>query len=54
MHARQPIASTVKIMTALLALEANKLNDLYLVPESATKIGEDSMEYIEISLALES
>ncbi|MBI3341709.1 D-alanyl-D-alanine carboxypeptidase [Candidatus Curtissbacteria bacterium] len=43
MHGRQPVASTVKIMTALLALEANKLNDLYLVPESATKIGEDSM-----------
>lgn len=40
---KQPIASTVKIMTALLALENNKLEDLFTVPLNATKIGEDSM-----------
>lgn len=43
LNAKQPVASTVKIMTALLALENNKLEDVFTVPENATKIGEDSM-----------
>ena len=40
---RLPAASTVKIMTALLALEKAKLSDEFEVSEDAAKIGEDSM-----------
>ena len=34
-HARLPMASTTKIMTALLALEISKLNELVTVPKEA-------------------
>lgn len=40
---RQPVASTVKIMTALLALKNAKLTDVFTVSESAAKVGENSM-----------
>ena len=39
-----PTASTIKIMTALLALEKRSLNDIFSVSEKAHKIGEDSMD----------
>jgi len=38
-----PVASTVKIMTALLALENTKPSDIYVVSEKAAKVGENSM-----------
>jgi len=38
-----PVASTVKIMTALVALENAKLTDIFTVSEKAAKVGEDSM-----------
>lgn len=41
--ARLPVASVVKIMTALVALEKNKLSDTFLVSEKAYRVGEDSM-----------
>lgn len=40
---RLPAASTVKIMTALLALERAKLSDEFEVSDGAAKVGEDSM-----------
>ena len=40
---RLPIASTVKIMTALVALENAKLKDTFLVSVKAAKVGENSM-----------
>lgn len=40
---RLPVASVVKIMTALVALERNKLSDTFTVSEKAAKIGENSM-----------
>lgn len=43
LHTRLPVASTVKIMTALLAFEGGKLTDVYIVSEKAAKIGENSM-----------
>ncbi len=42
-HNRQPVASTVKIMTALLALKNNKPEDVFTISESASKVGENSM-----------
>lgn len=42
-HARQPVASTVKIMTAILALTNKNLNDVFKVSEHASKVGENSM-----------
>lgn len=42
-HARQPVASTVKIMTALLALKNNDLKDVFAVSANAAKVGENSM-----------
>lgn len=44
-NARQklPIASTVKIMTALVALENAELSDEYTVSEEAAGVGENSM-----------
>lgn len=42
-NARLPAASTVKIMTALVALEKSKLEDIFVVSEKASKIGENSM-----------
>lgn len=42
-HKRQPVASTVKIMTALMALKYTKLTDVFTVSESAAKVGENSM-----------
>lgn len=38
-----PVASTVKIMTALIALENSDLSDTFLVSEKASKVGENSM-----------
>lgn len=43
MFARLPAASTIKIMTALLVLENNRLTDVFNVREEAAKVGEDSM-----------
>ncbi len=40
---RLPGASTIKIMTALVALEHAELDDIYAVSANASKIGEDSM-----------
>lgn len=40
---RLPIASTVKILTALVALENADLSDEYVVSEKAAKVGENSM-----------
>jgi len=40
---RLPAASTIKIMTALVALENKSINDLFTVSENAAKIGENSM-----------
>lgn len=40
---RLPVASTVKIMTALVALENAKLSDFFTVSEGAVKTGENSM-----------
>ena len=41
--ARLPVASVVKIMTALVALERGQLSDVYTVSEKASKVGENSM-----------
>lgn len=40
---RQAVASTVKIMAALVALEKAKLSDVFTVSEKASKVGENSM-----------
>jgi len=40
---RLPAASTIKIMTALVALENRSINDSFTVSENAAKIGENSM-----------
>ncbi|MBI2327416.1 D-alanyl-D-alanine carboxypeptidase [Candidatus Curtissbacteria bacterium] len=40
---RLPVASTVKIMTALSALESGKLSDVYTVSRRATEVGENTM-----------
>lgn len=40
---RLPVASTVKIMTALVALSNAKLSDFFTVSEGAVKTGENSM-----------
>src|SRR3989344_1480667 len=40
---RLPVASTVKIMTALATLENVKLTDTFAVSEKAEKVGENSM-----------
>lgn len=40
---RLPVASTVKIMTALVVFENSKLSDVFTVSGKAAKIGEDSM-----------
>lgn len=42
-HYRQPVASTVKIMTALLALHDAEPSDVFTVSENAAKVGENSM-----------
>jgi len=42
--ARLPVASDVKIMTALVALEKKKVSDMFTVSERAYKVGEDSMD----------
>ncbi len=42
-HARLPIASTTKIMTALLALESGKLDDTVVVSERASKTESSSL-----------
>lgn len=39
-----PVASVVKIMTALIALEKAKPSDVFTVSEKAYKVGEDSMD----------
>ncbi|MBI2598812.1 D-alanyl-D-alanine carboxypeptidase [Candidatus Curtissbacteria bacterium] len=41
---RLPVASTVKIMTALIALENRKLEDIFTVSENAYRAGENSMD----------
>lgn len=38
-----PAASTIKIMTALIALENAALDDVFTVSENASKVGENSM-----------
>lgn len=40
---RLPSASTIKIMTALIALESAGLSDTYVVSENASRVGENSM-----------
>ncbi len=40
---RLPMASTTKIMTAILAIEFGRLNDLYTVSEDAATVGGTSM-----------
>ena len=40
---RLPAASTIKIMTALVALENAKLSDKFVVSEKAAKVGENAM-----------
>lgn len=40
---RLPVASTVKVMTALLALEKSKPSDVFTVSQKASKVGENSM-----------
>lgn len=40
---RLPAASTIKIMTALLALDNKKLTDKFTVSKKAAEVGEDSM-----------
>lgn len=42
-----PAASTIKIMTALVALENASLSSVFIVSASATKIGENSMGFSE-------
>lgn len=42
-HEPAPIASTVKILTAGVALERKKSSDIFMVSDNATKIGEDFM-----------
>lgn len=42
-HNRQPIASIVKIMTAIVALEKKHLDDIFTVSQQAAEVGEDSM-----------
>jgi serine-type D-Ala-D-Ala carboxypeptidase (penicillin-binding protein 5/6) len=37
-----PMASTTKVMTALITLERAKLDDVYTVPEAAAEIGEST------------
>lgn len=46
-NARLAGASTVKIMTAMIALERAKLSDVYTVSKKAAEIGEDSMGLTE-------
>lgn len=40
---RQPVASIVKVMTALVALEEANPDDVFTVSKHATQVGEDSM-----------
>lgn len=40
---RLPAASTIKIMTALLALDNKKLTDKFVISQKAASVGEDSM-----------
>lgn len=42
-HARLPMASTTKMMTALLALERGNLDEVVTVPAEALTVGESSM-----------
>jgi D-alanyl-D-alanine carboxypeptidase (penicillin-binding protein 5/6) len=42
-HERLPVASTLKIMTATVALERKNPNDIFTVSENAAKVGEDFM-----------
>lgn len=44
---RQPVASIVKVMTALVALENKALNSVFTVSKKAASIGEDSMGLTE-------
>ena len=44
---RLPVASTVKIMTALVALENSELNDVFVVSEKASAVGENSMGLVK-------
>ena len=44
---RLPVASTVKIMTALIALERGELADTFVVSQKASKVGENSMGLAE-------
>lgn len=45
--ARLPAGSTIKIMTALLALERAKTGDVFAVSQKAASVGEDSMNLTE-------
>jgi D-alanyl-D-alanine carboxypeptidase (penicillin-binding protein 5/6) len=40
---RLPVASTIKIMTALVALENAELDDVFVVSDRASSVGENSM-----------
>lgn len=44
---RLPAASTIKMMTALIALDSAKLTDVYTVSKKAAEIGEDTMGLTE-------
>ena len=45
-HMRRPIASTTKIMTALVAMEHLRADDIVVVPREATKV-QPSKEYLK-------
>jgi D-alanyl-D-alanine carboxypeptidase (penicillin-binding protein 5/6) len=45
-HMRRPIASTTKIMTALVAMERLRPNDVVVVPKEATKV-QPSKEWLK-------
>lgn len=44
---RLPMASTTKIMTALLAIDGGRPDDLLTVPAAATRVGESSAKLVE-------
>ena len=45
-HESLPMASTTKMMTALLVMERTRLGDVVTVPEEATEVGESSADLV--------
>jgi D-alanyl-D-alanine carboxypeptidase (penicillin-binding protein 5/6) len=45
MHQRRPIASTTKIMTALLALESSNLDEMVTIGEDAVKVESPGLDF---------